>query len=71
MSEDFGIKMTRLRIVAIEPERDADNYASLIRMTRDTSEKLQDAETNKKIQDIASLGSEEQADDEIRQRIDF
>ena len=71
VSEDFGIKMTRLRIVAIEPERDADNYASLIRMTRDTSEKLQDAETNKKIQDIASLGSEEEADDEIRQRIDF
>ena len=71
VSEDFGVQITRFRVSALEPEKGSPNYDSLIRMTRDSAERLHDAKLDKQIEEIREPRIASSVSDGDRERIDF
>jgi hypothetical protein len=71
VAEDFGVKITRFKISALEPEKGSPNYEALIRMTRDSAERLHEAEVDKKVEKIRDPQTATSTRSENKERIDF
>lgn len=70
VAEDLGVRITRFKISALEPEKGSPNYEALIRMTRDSAERLHEAVVDKKVENIREPEKVTNIS-ENKERIDF